>query len=73
METYVWVLIGLQVITFWELRRQRRMMKANMEIVRITPMLLEIMALQNQIKDVQNDLKNVQNIETEFKRIIGNL
>jgi len=73
METYVWVLIGLQVITFWELRRQRRMIKANMEIVRITPMLLEIMALQKQLNDVQNDLKNVQNIETEFKRIIGNL
>jgi len=73
METYVWVLIGLQVIVFLEMRRLRRMVRANMEIVRITPMLLEIMALQKQIQEVQDDLQNVQNIEAEFKRIIGNL
>lgn len=73
METLVWVLIGLQVITFWELRRQRRMVKANMEIVRITPMLLEIMSLQNELNKAQNNLQAVQNIEAEFKRIIGNL
>lgn len=73
METYVWLLIGLQVIVFLEMRRLRRMVKANMEIVRVTPMLLEIVALQKQIQDVQNDLQNVQKIEDEFKRIIGNL
>ena len=73
METYVWVLIGLQIIVFLEMRRLRRLVRTNMEIVRITPMLLEIMALQKQIQEVQNDLENVQNIEAEFKRIIGNL
>ena len=73
METYVWLLIGLQVIVFLEMRRLRRLVKVNMEIVRITPMLLEIMALQKQIQEVQDDLQNVQNIEAEFKRIIGNL
>jgi len=70
MGTYVWVLIGLQVITFWRLFRLKRIVTANIEIVR---MLTEIVALQKQLNDVQNDLQNVQNIETEFNRIIGNL
>jgi len=70
MGTYVWVLIGLQVIAFWQLFRLKRIVTANIEIVR---MLIEIVALQKQLNDVQNDLQNVQNIETEFNRIIGNL
>jgi hypothetical protein len=73
METYVWILIGLQVIVFWQLVRLRKVVKLNNEMVRITPMLLEIVALQAQLNNIQNDLQNVQNIEAEFKRIIGNL
>lgn len=73
MEIVIGVLVGLQVITLWQLRRLRGMIKANSEIVRITPMLLEIVALQNQLQNVQNALKDVQSVEEEFKRIIGNL
>ena len=73
MEIVIGVLVGLQVITLWQLRRLRKIIKANSEIVRITPMLLEIVALQAKLNSVQNDLKTVQNIEEEFKRIIGNL
>jgi len=73
MEIVIGVLIGLQVITLWLLRRLRKVVKANSEIVRITPMLLEIVQLQNQLQNVQIALKDVQNVEEEFKRIIGNL
>jgi len=73
MEIVIGVLIGLQVITLWLLRRLRKVVKANSEIVRITPMLLEIVQLQNQLQNVQIALKDVQNVEKEFKRIIGNL
>jgi len=73
MEIVIGVLIGLQVITLWLLRRLRKVIKANSEIVRITPMLLEIVQLQNQLQNVQIALKDVQSVEEEFKRIIGNL
>ena len=73
MEIVIGVLVGLQVITLWLLRRLRKIVTANSEIVRITPMLLEIVALQNQLQNVQIALKDVQNVEEEFKRIIGNL
>ena len=73
MEIVIGVLVGLQVITLWQLRRLRKIIKANSEIVRITPMLLEIVALQNQLQNVQIALKDVQTVEEEFKRIIGNL
>ena len=73
MEIVIGVLVGLQVITLWLLGRLRKMIKANSEIVRITPMLLEIVALQNQLQNVQIALKDVQSVEEEFKRIIGNL
>ena len=73
MEIVIGVLIGLQVITLWKLVKLRKEIKANDEIVRITPMLLEIVALQNQLQNVQNALKDVQSVEEEFKRIIGNL
>ncbi len=73
MEIVIGVLIGLQVITLWKLVKLRKEIKANSEIVRITPMLLEIVALQNQLQNVQNALKDVQSVEEEFKRIIGNL
>jgi ABC-type amino acid transport system permease subunit len=73
MEIVIGVLVGLQVITLWLLRRLRKVVKANSEIVRITPMLLEIVALQNQLQNVQIALKDVQSVEEEFKRIIGNL
>lgn len=73
MEIVIGVLVGLQVITLWQLGRLRKMIKANSEMVRITPMLLEIVALQNQLQNVQNALKDVQSVEEEFKRIIGNL
>lgn len=73
MEIFIGVLVGLQVITLWSLRRLRKIVTANSEIVRITPMLLEIVALQNQLQNVQIALKDVQSVEEEFKRIIGNL
>ena len=73
MEIVIGSLVGLQVITLWQLRRLRKVVKANSEIVRITPMLLEIVALQNQLQNVQIALKDVQSVEEEFKRIIGNL
>lgn len=73
MEIVIGVLIGLQVITLWRLSRLRKVINANSEIVRITPMLLEIVELQNQLKNVQIALKDVENVEKEFKRIIGNL
>jgi len=73
METYVWILIGVQAITFWQLFRLRQGVKANMEIVRITSMLIELLALQEQLKKVENDLENVRTVEAEFKRIIGGL
>ena len=73
MEIVIGVLVGLQVITLWLLRRLRKIVTANSEIVRITPMLLEIVALQNQLQNVQIALKDVQSVEEEFKRIIGNL
>jgi hypothetical protein len=73
MGTYVWILIGVQAITFWQLFRLRRVVKANMEIVRITSMLIELLALQEQLKKVESDLKDVRTVEAEFKRIIGNL
>ena len=73
MEIVIGVLVGLQVITLWLLRRLHKIVTANSEIVRITPMLLEIVALQNQLQNVQNALKDVQSVEEEFKRIIGNL
>ncbi len=44
-----------------------------MEIVRITSMLIELLALQEQLKKVESDLKDVRTVEAEFKRIIGNL
>ena len=73
MEIVIGVLVGLQIITLWSLRRLRKIVTANSEIVRITPMLLEIVALQNQLQNVQIALKDVQSVEEEFKRIIGNL
>lgn len=73
MDIVIGVLIGFQIITIWQVTRLRRIIKLNSEIVRITPMLLEIVALQAKLNSVQNDLKTVQNIEEEFKRIIGNL
>ena len=73
MEIVIGVLVGLQVITLWQLRRLRKIIKANSEIERITPMLLEIVSLQAQLQNVQNALKDVQSVEEEFKRIIGNL
>jgi ABC-type amino acid transport system permease subunit len=73
MEIVIGSLVGLQVITLWQLRRLRKIIKANSEIVRITPMLLEIVSLQAQLQNVQIALKDVQSVEEEFKRIIGNL
>ncbi len=73
MGTYVWISIGIQALTFWQLFRLRRVVKANMEIVRITSMLIELLALQEQLKKVESDLKDVRTVEAEFKRIIGNL
>lgn len=73
MNEMMWVLLATQVVIFLQIRRVRKTMKLNLELVRITPMLLEIVALQADLQKVQNDINKVQDIESEFKRIIGNL